>query len=451
MKFMAAVAVGAMLVLTGAASAQNKPAQPSASGKPAVQQAQTPSPQQGGEKPTDSSAKPASWWDTFSISGHLDGGVTYNTMGPSDGINFGNLFGDRANTALLNQALITVQRPIDPKSTNFDFGFKFQAMYGSDARYTHYLGELDEVINDQSQIDIVEAFVQVHLPFFTAGGIDMKIGQYVTLEGAEVIYAPDNPLYSHSYIFNFGTPFKHTGILTTTHVNDVLDIYAGIDSGVNTSLGCCNIYSGDNNAAVAFHGGIGFNLLGGDLTILATTHIGAENPNTPAVAAACGCDPNAALRYLNDITATWKANNKLTLITDLNYIRDDGFNADGYGVAQYAMYKFNDLFRLVGRAEIWRDNTGFFVASYPGYLDFVKVQHGDPSGILKSGGATTYMGLTLGLNITPTVPEPASRFIKGLIFRPEVRFDSSLNGTTPFGGGTSGSQVTIAGDVIIKF
>jgi hypothetical protein len=26
-----------------------------------------------------------------------------------------------------------------------------------------------------------------------------------------------------------------------------------------------------------------------------------------------------------------------------------------------------------------------------------------------------------------------------------------LNGTTPFGGGTSGSQVTIAGDVIIKF
>src|SRR5512142_764476 len=56
--------------------------------------------------------KPASWWDTFSIGGHVDGGITFNSRAPSDGINFGQLFGDRANTALLNQAMLTVQRPI---------------------------------------------------------------------------------------------------------------------------------------------------------------------------------------------------------------------------------------------------------------------------------------------------------------------------------------------------
>jgi len=81
-------------------------------------------------------------------------------------------------------------------------------------------------------------------------------------------------------------------------------------------------------------------LLDGALTIVATTHIGPENPNvTPVILA--GVDPNSALRYLNDVTVVWKATDKLTLTTDVNYIRDDGFNATGYGVAQYATYAIN--------------------------------------------------------------------------------------------------------------
>ena len=394
-------------------------------------------------------ATPSSWWDTFSISGHLEGGVTFNTYPQPDGLNFGQLFTDKANTPLLNQALVTVQRPIDPKATSYDFGFKFQAMYGTDARYTHFLGQFDEAINDIGQLDIVEANLQVHLPWLTKGGIDLKIGEYVTLEGAEVISAPDNPLYSHSYIFNFGVPFKHTGVLTTTHLDDWLDLYAGFDTGVNTTFGCCGLYTGDNNRGVAFHGGFGFTLLDGNLTILATTHIGAENANTPAIQAACNCDPNTALRYLNDITAIWKVDDKLTLMADLNYIRDDGFKADGYGAALYGMYQINDLFKVVARAEIWRDNSGFFVAGYPGNLDFVKVEHGDPSAQIVAGTPTTYAEFTLGLNITPRMPD--NPVVKAIIFRPEIRFDTSLNGTAPFAGGNNASQFTIASDIIIKF
>src|SRR5690242_5646871 len=90
---------------------------------------------QAQDKPT-SGATPAaaSWWDTFSISGHVEGGMTFNTYPQNNGLNFGQLFTDKTNTPLLNQALVTVQRPIDPKATGYDFGFKFQAMYGSDAR-----------------------------------------------------------------------------------------------------------------------------------------------------------------------------------------------------------------------------------------------------------------------------------------------------------------------------
>lgn len=395
---------------------------------------------------------PASWWDTLTITGHVEGGITGNARNTLNGINFGHLFADKANSFLLNQALVTIQRPLDPKATGYDFGFKFQAMYGSDARYTHFLGEFDESIKGRNQFDIVEAHALFHLPWFTSGGMDVKLGQFVTLEGAEVIYAPDNPLYTHSYIFNFGIPFKHTGVVTTTHVTDVLDIMAGVTTGVNTTFGdhfnC--FHCGDNNTAPAFHGGIGLNnLLGGKLTILATTHIGPENPNTLATVLACGCNPNTALRYLNDVTATLKLTDKLTLITDLNYIRDDGFHAEGYGIAQYVVYTVNDWLKLAVRGEVWRDNNAFFVNAFPGNLDFVRAEHGDPTAVFISGGRTTYGAFTLGATLTPTLPP--NPFIKNLIIRPEIRADTSLNGTTPFAAGTRGSQFTFGGDIIVPF
>ncbi|ABE64994.1 conserved hypothetical protein (plasmid) [Nitrobacter hamburgensis X14] len=388
-----------------------------------------------------------SWWDTVTITGHVQAGITFNE-GPSGGINFGHLFTDKANSLLMNQALLTVQRPLDPKASGYDFGFKFQAMYGSDARYTHFLGEFDQSISGRNQFDIVEAHALFHLPWLTSGGVDVKVGQYVTLEGAEVIYAPDNALYSHSYIFNFGIPFKHTGIMTTTHVTPILDVYAGIDTGVNTTFGnrFDRFNGGDNNMAAAFHGGIGLNLMDGALTVLATTHIGPENPNVSSAVLA-GVNPNRALRYLNDVTIVWKATDKLTLTTDLNYIREEGFNAAGGGVAQYVTYALNDWLKITGRGEVWRDNSGFFVAAFPGNLDFVRLEHGNPLGTAIGGGATTYGALTVGLAIKPPVPKE----LDGLVVRPEIRYDTSLNGTTPFGAGTKRSQFTFGGDIIIPF
>ena len=54
-------------------------------------------------------------------------------------------------------------------------------MYGSDARYTQFLGELNRVDpDDRNQFDVVEANVLFHLPVLTAGGVDLKAGQYPT-------------------------------------------------------------------------------------------------------------------------------------------------------------------------------------------------------------------------------------------------------------------------------
>jgi Putative beta-barrel porin-2, OmpL-like. bbp2 len=420
---------------------------------------------------------PANWWDTFTIGGTVTAGVTLNGDNPPDRLNFGHLFTDKANLPLLNQILLTAQRPLDPKATDYDFGFKVQLMYGSDARYTHYLGEGDYWINALYQFTPVEAFAIAHLPWLFSGGIDVKAGQFVTLEGAEVIDPTGDYLYSHSYIFNFGIPFVHTGIMTISHVDPLVDIYAGITTGVNTTFGDRNV------AHPSFHGGIGLNLLDGNLTILATTHIGPEIPNTNGTnntidfITACMCNPGNTLRFLNDITATWKINDSWTLITDANYIHDDGtfanasgfgtFHPNGYGIAQYAVYTANDWLKVVGRVEVWRDNNNFFVAAFPGNFDFVNAEHGFlntsiPGG--PAGGGTTYFEITGGLNISPSLPKDTP-LLKSITFRPEVRYDRSLNGTTPFDGasvpggrgfpgfgvGTKSSQFTFGGDLIAKF
>jgi hypothetical protein len=437
-------------------------------------------------------APPPSWWDAVTITGYLEGSETVNFANPYNKLNFGRLFDDRADGPMFNQSILTIQRPLDPKATGYDFGFKVQGMVGEDARYTHFLGELDYAVNTRTQLDVVEAHVLAHLPWVTPlsqGGIDVKLGQWVTLQGAEVISAPDNPFFSHSYIFNFGIPLKDTGLLTTTHVNSLLDVYAGITSGVNTSLG----WPGDNNAAPAFEGGFGLNLLDGNLTVLATTHIGPENPkqldplgvgwpNTPL---ACACSPSSTLRFLNDVVVTWKATENLTFITEGNYIHDNGWNTvpifggsnaalnalstvagfnpalvpqraqgvSAYGVAQYVTYKINDLFKIGGRLEVFRDNNNFFVAGYPGYFDFVNAEHGffNPS-VITAGPqnqGTTYLALTVGTTITPELPK--NPYVANVILRPELRWDTTLNDTTPFAGGTKRSTVTFGFDAIVPF
>ncbi|MGQ0444159.1 MAG: outer membrane beta-barrel protein [Beijerinckiaceae bacterium] len=403
---------------------------------------------------------PPNWWDTVHIEGVLDAGVYMNGDNPGDGLNFGHLFTDRANEPVLNQTLLTVHRPIDPTSADYDFGFKAQLMYGSDARYSHFLGMFNYIINDRNQFAPVELHAIAHFPWVFQGGIDIKAGQYVTLLSTETIDPTTNYLYSHTYAFNFG-PFQQTGIMTISHVAPFLDVYAGVDTGLNTTFGN---RVGDNNSAIAFQGGLGFNLFDGNLTILAATHIGPENPDTPATAAACNCNPNTATRYLNTISAAWKATDSLTLITEGNYYRDNGFNATSYGGVQYAIYKVNDWLKLVGRLEVWRDNNNFFVGAFPGNFDLVNLQMGFPNTAIFGPAPTTYFDITAGLNLSPELPQ-GTPWLKSLTFRPEVRYDTSLNGTTPYNGqsvpggrgfpgfglGTSSNQFTFGGDILARF
>jgi hypothetical protein len=400
---------------------------------------------------------PGLWINGIHLSAQLQSGIIANPYRPQTGQNWGQLFTDHANQVQLNQLLLTANKPLDPANSDYQWGFKVQFMYGSDARYTQFLGELNRVNPDSRyQLDVVEANVLAHLPWITEGGVDLKVGQYSTPIGYETIDPSTNPFYSHSYIFQFGLPFKHTGALATTHVNSMLDVVTGIDTGTNTTFGVL----GDNNGAVGGIGGFNLTFMDGKLTLLALTHFGPENATR--VLSPIGFNANGYWRFYNDVLLTWKATDTWTFVTEANWIRD-GFGSvvnpgkavNGFGVAQYASYALTETLSLNARAEVWRDDNNFFVASFPGNSDFVRFQQGLSTPFVHAapGTNTTYGGLTLGVTWKPALPSP----VTALLVRPEIRWDHAFTDNKPFNNnppannkGTNNS-FTFGADVVLTF
>ena len=448
--FRAALAAATCLTAAGTAMAQTTPAPAAATPAPAASPA----------------APPAGYWiDGIHLSAQFQGGVTANPASPQ--LNTGHSFTDRANQAMLNQVLLGAEKKLDPKATGVDWGFKILAMYGSDARYTHYLGLLDQAVpkSERNQLDIVEASASLHLPVsIFEGGLDLKAGLYATPLGAETIDPSGNPFYSHSYIFNYALPFKHTGGFATIHATALLDLYIGVDTGSNTTFGS----SGENNNSVAGLLGFGLNMMDGNLTVLALTHFGPENASRAVNTVRPRQNANSYNRYYNDIVVVWKANGKLTVTGEATLARDDfganGFTgrpapANAFGMAGYLAYTLTDTITLNARAEVFRDDNGFFVALAPGNYDPVYAQKGigAPLNTGVAVPAATYGSLTLGLTWKPEVPKP----ITSLAIRPEIRIDQSLGGNAVFNRSYNPARrvyqfydttaVTIGADVVLTF
>ncbi|WP_419728673.1 outer membrane beta-barrel protein [Lichenicola sp.] len=436
------MALAGLLAMPGAGLAQTAAQSGAQTGAPAVSTGTTPaSASVNGTAATATPAAPAApaapktWASTITYGAQLDAGITGNFDRPADGLNYGRLFDDKANTVLLNSLQLTVTRPIDPTLSTYDFGFILQGTYGSDARYTHYLGEFGYLTHDRDQFSILQANVTMHAPWLVKGGIDFKLGQFATLIGYETIDPSTNPFYSHSYNFNFG-PFQHTGLQAVAHVNPTLDLYGEVDTGESTTFG-----GGDNNAEPAGLVGFGLNgLAGGKLTALAYIHLGPENATN-----ALGNNANSEMRYEADSVVTYKATDKLTFVAEGQWQHDDAFGADSYGLAGYASYALTPTLTANFRGEVYRDNAGFFVAADPGNLDPIRALNGLPSRAY-GAGRQTYSEWTWGVSYKPVIPHVAL-----LAFRPEIRWDKSFSGGHPYNDLTNTGNFTLAGDVILGF
>lgn len=363
------------------------------------------------------------------LSGDLEIGVNAQPDLRSGRPILGHVLTDRNDRIVLNQALLAIERPAGADGRKWDIGFRIAALFGTDARFTRLTGQFEQATTGNYAFDVLEANVQASLAFGPNSGIDVKVGEYLSPLGYEVVSADGNPFYSHGYIFNFGVPGKHAGALVTVHADRTLDLIGGIDRGANTS------FEADNNDALAFIAGAAVKLP--RATVTALTHIGPENPKGTA-----GLRPNRDLRYYNDLIIEWHVSDLLTSVTEINYVRDDGLKADGGGVAQYLLYQLSPALKLSGRAELWRDGKGAFVTAFPNPNDLINAETGRANNAF-GGGPATYFAITAGTTIALRWPHVAR-----LMVRPEIRLDQALAGR-PFDGGRSRSQFTAGVDLVV--
>lgn len=154
----------------------------------------------------------------MSISGWTEMAFTASTAKVS---NLPVTWNDRANQFLLHQNVVRFDRAIDPTATDPTWGFRVDALFGSDYRYTLPRGLFDsQLLNSNGGQnlyggDLLTFYSNVYLPHLFQG-TEIAIGRFLTPVSSESEETILTPLLTRSMSFNYGGPFTHTGLSVTS-------------------------------------------------------------------------------------------------------------------------------------------------------------------------------------------------------------------------------------------
>jgi hypothetical protein len=324
----------------------------------------------------------------------------------------------RPNSVRLNQVQLTLDRPYD-NSRSFDFGVRFDLLYGGDAQITHAAGLTDHIGgqgNDDFQwADLLQAYGQAWFKTGKESGLELTLGKFLELAGSESAEATLNLLYSHSFIFAFLEPTTNTGGMAKYYFNSQIYACFGIVEGWDVVQ--------DNNTAMTYLGSVGWSSreqIGGHARtqVILTGYTGPERARD-----------DSHYRTLTDVVINQSWTEKLSESLNIDWLLEadvPGIHhelAVAYGAAHYLTYAFNDYVSGTWRFEGMRDDGGW-----------------------RTGVNGALYESTWGLSITPAPTHPQ---LKNLLLRPEFRCDWS-DKANAFGWGHE-SQFTAAADLIYKF
>lgn len=385
----------------------------------------------------------------INIYGWVQAGYTYNNRHSSASsgtvIIPGPFNHEWGNHVMINQVVLRFEREV--ASDKFDVGGLIELMYGSDAARLHATGlgyngsdptddnsPVDDLAVDNlhpiMQFDIPQAFVTLNLPI--GSGLQLMIGKWVALVGYETIDPTQNAFYSHSYLFS-ASPGTQTGILASYQFNEQLGLTLGISRGWEIALE-------DNNGAIDVLGQVSYKFCETVEGVL-IFNVGPENDGD-----------NSHYRTAVNPIVYWQATDRLKLGFEGLYVYDGGYNGnipgfsdgrthaygDTWGAALYASYSVCENLTLNLRME----KVHGYLATFSGVDMF------DSFGTIPAINAYE---ITFGTTI---IPFPKDPYLKGLMFRPEIRYDFTDSSAFPFyaaNGTTYKDQLTFAADIIFKF
>lgn len=355
--------------------------------------------------------------NNITIGGWASAGITYASHDNPSNYNGPISFNDRINEFQLNQLNLFIEKAVN-KGDSWDFGGRFDFMFGTDAWRTMAAGWDNKLIpmnNGNSpgegerfyNVAFPQAYAEIYAPI--GNGITAKIGHFYTIIGYEVVTSPDNFFYSHAYTMQYGEPFTHTGALFSYDINDNLSVTAGAvmgwdnfrhEAGAWDFLGGATFTSDDENTSLAV------SLITGDTNET-------DNINTTMYSVVLSHNFTDKLHYVLQHDFGVAQNGSFT---------NNGQNADWYGVNQYLTYDLSDKLSTGIRAEWFRDSAGY-----------------------RTGYDGNFYAVTAGVNYAPT---------SWLKLRPEVRYDNfgaDNGGVYPYDDNNELDQIGVAMDMIVTF
>lgn len=394
----------------------------------------------------------------LTANGYVVGGYNYNPSNPRNRINGPVTFMDRSNDVTLNQAYLSIGRAVDTESCSMDWGFKVDALYGTDAVFTQAYGLDQDIVTESPlyRLAIPQAYGELWLP---GAKTTLRAGHFYTILGYEVVTTPDNFFTTLPYTFQYGEPFTHTGAMAITKIGENTTVTNAVIRGWDSWF--------DNNNALSYMGGI-TTKVGDKLTLTMNTVIGPEQDEPNFAFQGVNANPagSSANRFLYSFVAQYQINCKLKYVFqhDLG-IQEDGSigapvpgalagaaqRAEWYGINQYLFYEVNDKLSLGLRAEWFRDDDGARVA-FGRYANTLGPHVNDQrfanvnTALGRGVAGANYYALTLGANY---------KVSDCFIIRPDVRYDwqdrDDLNTQSAFKDSTRANQLLFGLNVIYKF
>lgn len=269
------------------------------------------------------------------------------------------VFDNNQNTFSMNAAVLEFQKDPNPEG---GVGFRFDLAAGHNATVVDLF--TDGVQN--GDVTFEQAYIDIVAPLSVFKGsdvfddvIDIKVGRYWTLAGAEVVRSPDNWNISRSVAFGWGLPFGHTGARATYKLfKDQVTTWVGLNNGWDNVI--------DYNKQKTMEGGFSFSPIE-NLTLTSTAYLGAENAHDTKVGGTTVGNANSR-RFLLSNVALWNATDKLSFMGEINFGNQHRVNglegttqksAQWHSYAAYARYKLTDRAAVVSRTELFVDDDTF--------------------------------------------------------------------------------------------
>jgi hypothetical protein len=136
-----------------------------------------------------------------------------------------------ANRIELDQAIMRIERDPDTvQQDRSDWGFRIDALYGVDYRWTTAYGYFSKSLQDYNRLnafDDAETYAMLYEPHVFKGGTIFEFGRVISIPDIEAQLAPQNYLYTHSLMFDWDS-YTQTGVFAWSKLSELFTIDYGI-------------------------------------------------------------------------------------------------------------------------------------------------------------------------------------------------------------------------------